>query len=524
MTGKDSETSAIDPGEITMSEHDDNSDTSSTPPPPAPGAASETTAQLGGRPRARTIAFIVAAAVLIVLLGGGALVWRLLSGGGPQPQDVMPSSMTAMVRVDANPSASQKVNLFKLVKKVPQVADLTGITDEDQDIRELALGPLLESCDMTWDADVEPWIGKRFGIGFDNGLDKPLIAIQVADEDKAKDKLDDVLECAGMTPNGTAFSKGYAVIGPDQDFVDEAIADANDETLAENAGFADDMSQLGDQGIASIWAQPSTIADDFVGSNADPLDEMGSRSVAVALRATSSTLEVAGVGEAGGGIDDGPGAQLGKLPAETVGALGISSGVGAIEDNWDEFLNMSRSLDLDLTSQLRTLEASTGLSLPEDMDAVFGDQFRLAIGERLAEAAVTDDFEPENVDVLMTAQGTQTQRVAETLSDAMKRETGYELPVTSIDDTTVLSFNESFADKLRSGDTLADSDAFNAVISDPSDTVNGLFFDAARIVDISGDQFDAAMLPWLEPVQAIGISQTQDGDYAEMVMRIGFRD
>src|SRR5699024_9074649 len=83
------------------------------PPPPPPGPTAHQPAS-AGRPRwnPKRILIIGLAAVFVIVLAGAGLAWKILGGGGPQPQDVMPASVTAFARVDADPSASQKIDLL----------------------------------------------------------------------------------------------------------------------------------------------------------------------------------------------------------------------------------------------------------------------------------------------------------------------------------------------------------------------------------------------------------------------------
>src|SRR5689334_21174446 len=85
---------------------------------------------------------IIGAAVglVVALVGAGAYAWQKLDGGGSQPHDVLPSTVIAYARVDADPSASQKIAILKLVRKFPELAKELGIKDIDQDVRK----PLLE--------------------------------------------------------------------------------------------------------------------------------------------------------------------------------------------------------------------------------------------------------------------------------------------------------------------------------------------------------------------------------------------
>ena len=115
-----------------------------------------------------------AAGLVVALAGAGAYAWQKLDGGGKQPHDVLPSSVVAYARVDADPSASQKIAILRLVRKFPELAKELGIKDVDQDVRKPLLKDLVEGCDLDYDKDVEPWLGDRIGVAYDGKLDSPI--------------------------------------------------------------------------------------------------------------------------------------------------------------------------------------------------------------------------------------------------------------------------------------------------------------------------------------------------------------
>ena len=74
----------------------------------------------------------VIAGVTAAVIGGAAFGgWQLqqfLSGGGPQPEDVLPASTVAFASIDLDPGAGQKLAAYQLLKKFPD-AHVTDQTD-----------------------------------------------------------------------------------------------------------------------------------------------------------------------------------------------------------------------------------------------------------------------------------------------------------------------------------------------------------------------------------------------------------
>ena len=309
------------------------------PAPPAPPAAGDD--GRGGRGGRK---LIVGGIVAAIVLGGGYgayAVYDRIDGGGTQPHDVMPASTDAYFRLDLDPSASQKIDLFKLIRKVPDLADEVGITSDKQDIRELVFGNILESeCkDVDYAKDVEPWLGDRIGVGGDLDDQKFLIAVQTTDEDGARAGVKKLFGCADED-YGIGFLDGYALIAPDQKDVDAAITATAKGSLGDDKRFTDDFDQLGNPGIASGWADLGAIAKSpdvakSLGAQAKELAKAGT--VATAFRADGSAIELAvlsGATSTGGA----KAVNLADLPEDTVAALSIAGVGDQVTEGFDSFV------------------------------------------------------------------------------------------------------------------------------------------------------------------------------------------
>src|SRR4051794_22420618 len=110
----------------------------------------------GGRSVKRLVIGAIAAVVVLALAGGAFAVVKKLDGGGAQPHDVLPASVIAYARLDLDPSASQKIALFKLIRKFPKAAESVGIKSADQDVRKLIFTEILDQggCDLSYDKDI----------------------------------------------------------------------------------------------------------------------------------------------------------------------------------------------------------------------------------------------------------------------------------------------------------------------------------------------------------------------------------
>lgn len=466
------------------------------------------------KPR-RTGLLATAVAVPVLLIGGGAYAYQQLNGGGTQPDEVLPSTVIAYARLDANPSASQKIKLFKLLRKSPDLAKEIGIETDAQDLRKNLVEGILSDCkSIDYAKDIKPWIGDRVGVGVtDPRGDNGLVALQVSDEKAARKGIDLAAGCLGLSDPGVAFSKGYAVIGNTQKDVDTAVKAAATKTLSAAPAFAEDMENLGDGGIASVWVSAKAFLSEFAGDLPDAASRKqvdNIRSAALTLRAGDNTIELTGVGHTNTDIGKPATVDLGDLPEASVLTASFAGGGQMIGSQWD-------SLNLDLT---KGIEEETGFKLPEDLQTLFGDNFTLVVGD--SNLASLDSLEgPGDVAKLDAAIAMRsTTGPATELAHRIAREvakfTGIELAVVSTDKGAVLATNEDFARNFKGGKKLAGTDEFSSVIDNKTSIGGGLFVDLAQIIktargaDLSPS--DKKDLDQLKDLKAFGFSTAKDGD------------
>jgi len=133
-------------------------------------------------------------AIVLALVGGaGAFAaFRELSGGGTQPESVLPADSIAFAKIDFDPAAGQKVLALKFLNKLPKVGtSLAGGKDAKQAIFEGLASDSDLPKDFNYDRDVKPWLGDRLAVGVrptasGTGFPDVVFAVQVKDEAKAR--------------------------------------------------------------------------------------------------------------------------------------------------------------------------------------------------------------------------------------------------------------------------------------------------------------------------------------------------
>lgn len=244
-------------------------------------------------------------AVVGGVAAGGLFAYAKLSGGGVQPADVITGQASAYVRLDLDPSLSQKINIAKVVKQQTGAAKITDNSDLPSLVTE-ALN--LDQCGLTYIQDVKPWIGQRFAaaaVPGDGGHLSPLIAIQTTDEKKAAATMSSLTSCDALNGSASTIGNGYVIItdkGQAATTADQVLK-GEAPTLAKNATYDATTDALGDQGFASFWVNPTPVLEEaqkafatYTSSNsrqpqAKPITTPV-KSIAGVLRASGSGVEM----------------------------------------------------------------------------------------------------------------------------------------------------------------------------------------------------------------------------------------
>ncbi|MFY0405796.1 DUF3352 domain-containing protein [Solicola sp. PLA-1-18] len=500
------------------------------------------TAQQGPPPRRRKGLWIggAAAATAVVLVGGGVFAFQqVLGGGGAQPAEAIPDTAVAYARIDLDPSAGQKINILRLLNRLPDFSEETGIDDEDADLRKVLFEQTLgkQDCDVDYEQDVEPWIGDRAGVAAlpgDGDEPTPLVVLQVTDRDAARDGVKALAACDGSgDETGYDFVGDYLLVADSQRAASKAADDAEASPLSQDDTFSADMAELGEQGVASAWGDLEGLAK-IAGADADDLalaKEQGLTSAALALRAGSDYIEVASAARVtdAASADTDERSQVGQMPDDTVAAVGFAGGGKAVEQGWKAFEEALAGTP-GFAADLDEIESGTGLSFPGDLVTLFGDNLTLAVGERgldgLGNLQDPSGLRSLDVGLRSVTDADELTSVIGNLNRLVGQAGVPELVTKESDDGLVVATNDDWAGKLAEGGSLGDTDAFTKVVPDGDDAVGVLYVDADKVSDVVGSVggSDAAEAKkYLDPVRAIGFSVgAPDGDYTSGSLRVSF--
>lgn len=209
------------------------------------------------RRRRRSLPIVVAVATVVALLLGGAAFagLRLWYGSGMQPEEAMPSTVVAFVRLDLSPGYGQRLAVNDLLKKFPREDGKDTVDELKKEIFDS-----LDIDEAAYHKHVEPWFAERIGAGlWLDGKDEPygVITLAVKDEAAARAGLAELQRENGAEKFGFVVRKGYMLVAygrkASQAAAETAGKDADQETLAADTLFHRGLEWLPERQMALAW-------------------------------------------------------------------------------------------------------------------------------------------------------------------------------------------------------------------------------------------------------------------------------
>jgi hypothetical protein len=480
--------------------------------------------------RGRRAGVVAAAAVAVVAaVGAGAYgVVQLMAGGSPAAAAV-PADAVGYVSLDLDPSASQKIEAFKMLRKFPSIKKELGDRD---DIRRVVFEGIREDsgCEgLDYATDVEPWIGNRVAAAAVPDARKgvlPLLVLQVTDQEKAEAGAKAIAKCSGEGgKGGFAFVGDYMLVAQDQEAADAMARDAESASLADAAEFKAAMDRVGDPGIVTMFAAKDAPAAFATASGqrkqAEPMQEMFKdfQGAAGAIRFASGALEAEFTAEGLASnvvAPSGSDTAAASLPDSTAALVSVAFGKGWLDDYLEQMNGMlgdGESLD----EMLAEGERVTGLDLPEDLETLLGDGLSLSVDADLDLEALGQSPDPTTVPAGIRITGDPEKIVP--IIDKLKKAAGPEadmVKVASGDGVVTVGLSRAYVDRLLEDGALGSTESFSDAVpdADKASSVVYVSFDAGdgwaeRLGDLLSDG-DAEVRRNIAPLEALGVSGWQD--------------
>jgi hypothetical protein len=517
-----------------------------TPPPPPNGRSNRRKGLIAG-----------GVIGLAALVGGG--VWAATSffGQGAQPAEALPANTIGYASIDLDPSGGQKIEAFKMLRRFPAFRDQVGLNADD-DLKKKAFSSMQDGgmCpDLSYSSDIEPWLGDRYAmaaVDLGEQYPTPVAVIQVTDDAKAEAGLKKIESCAGgESSSGFVVDGDWAIVAETDDIAQKVVDKTDQGTLADDSDYQKWTGEVGDAGVVNMYAAPeagkylSQLAQQFSGmasefgsmTGEDPMSGMGSSGMpqemmdqlkdfpglAMTVRFNDGALEVA----AAGGTNDQTTAMLGDggitsmtdLPDDTAAAFGFSLSHGWVQKMMDQVATMSGMSSDDMTSEV---EASTGLTLPDDLETLLGDSATLALSSNFNMDDFVNSSDGSDVPLGMRVHGDAGDIGSVLDKIAAKDPTaGTVLGHDASGDNVAIGPNPDYRAELLKDGSLGDSEAFKDLIPEADKASVALFvnFDASDwLANLAQD--DAEAKANLEPLKGLGMSSWIDGDTSHFLLRL----
>jgi hypothetical protein len=379
---------------------------------------------------------------------------------------------------------------------------------------------------------------------------------------------------AGGKATGLAFVGDYAVVTETQAIAERIAADAEQAPLTDDEQFQQITAAAGDPGIITVYASaeaPGYLMDlqeslmgpmmgPFSGPMAGTETATGSAGAEeLAAQATGTSAGAAGAvtaadeddpmsdrmremyadfeGMAGvvrfrdGAVEAefsarglpvtfpagtaGAGDAVGALPAETGAAVSVSLPDGWLQDYLEQMAAMSGE-EVSVEEGMAELEKMTGLSLPEDLETLLGDNVTVALGASADFEALagSEDLSGLPAGIRVSGNPDEIIPIVEKLRAAVGPAAD-QLVVESGDGVVAFGFSRDYVQSLLTEGGLGDVEAFSGVVPSPDDAASVVFvnFDAGDgwIERLAGDA-DPQAGENIAPLDALGISGSTDSD------------
>jgi Protein of unknown function (DUF3352) len=508
------------------------------------------------RPGGRRVAKVaILTAVLAVIFGGGAFAFVTLDPlhlfrAGPQAAQALPGDALGYAAIDLDPSAQQEIEALRFLNHFPGFREGLGVTDESADIRKIIFDKILASnpCPgLSYDADLKPWIGSKFGLAVmapPPGSSEPgvVAAIQTTgDHASAEAGLTKLVRCDHSVADartGHAFVGSYLLIAKTQRLADTYATDAERSSLADNPKFSADMHSLGELGVATGWVNVAQALHAFGPSMGSGLAAAGAgnrelsgltssfQRVATTIRfADGQAEDVFSVYGDAPTVAHEPN-RIVDLPDSTVFAVSASGGQARVTAGWDRLRNLlGQGSGPGLDEQLALLQARTGLKLPDDLATILGHNILFAVdGHGLSAAALHGDTSRLNAGVRLNNDPVELNRIyAKVLRLGRSLGITPKLAKKDFPDGIAIASNNAYAKKmgLLNGH-LGDNSAFSSVITDGANQDFALFlnWDAIEPQIVQASTAGGApktLIDNLRPLRAVGITSAQTGGHYSLI-------
>jgi hypothetical protein len=508
-------------------------------------------------------ALVAAAAVALPIAGCGSSSSASGGDAGADPAAYLPASSPVYVEAQVQPEGDLKASTEAVAKKILRTGDPGGKL-----VQLLDKG--LSDDQATYAKDVEPWLGKRIGLGITTlagGHPEVAAAIASKDDDAAKTfvearkgaeerKYRDVSYRYVVKDDLAMAAVDHAVVvGTERGFKSAIDARSGDQ-LAGATRFKEARETVGTDGLGFFYADPARIFDMALGAakgaggagaQAEALRGLlagaGMRSIAGKLDVASDAVRldaaIIGMKAATTGKGDGPGA-VAAVPAGSWLSAGVGDVGGTLEKALAQAGTSGGIGGIDPAAMLQQLKGSLGVDVQKDLLSWMGDAAVFVRGTSvndLGGALVVQSKDPAasreaigSLKRLLTTFDVKTQPLtgvdgAEGLTlSAGKLPEG--VLIASKDDKFVVAYGRAaLKDALAGGSPLGDTAPFKAAAGLLDGAKPSLFLDTPQVVKLlaataGNDPGFAKAKPTLDAFGPAAAGASSEGDVTRLKVAV----
>ncbi|HTC68578.1 MAG TPA: DUF3352 domain-containing protein [Acidothermaceae bacterium] len=223
------------------------------------------------RPRRNVAGIVVSLIAVLAVIGAAAgyVGYHKLASTGSQPDQWAPANSIAYLKLDFDPSASEKISALRFEQNFP---DAPHVTSADQ-LKDALLNEVFndpsDSSKIDYATDVKPWLGNRVALAVfpdASGAAQVVGILAVKDPAAAKIGLTKVAQDqqqgtdADLSQAAFAIEGDYAVVGNTQKAVDAAVAAAKASNITSSSNYSNDVAKLKGDRILTGWADLGAVA------------------------------------------------------------------------------------------------------------------------------------------------------------------------------------------------------------------------------------------------------------------------
>ena len=526
----------------------------------------------------------VIVAVVGLLIAGGVAFAAIQILDRPSEDaaiELVPADSYLYANLFIGPSTDQKQALDDLLGNFPKIEStdqaidrLTGFLDDE-----------LQEVGLSYDEDVEPWLGDQVSL-FLRGteIDPPSMAalLETTDPDAAAAAIDKAREHEGEddpeetsyegvdyqveegddgVPIAIGFVGDFLVVGTEDSFKSVVDTNAGSEgSITENDDYESAFSGLDDQNLFSLYVDQGRLfeileegggleGEDAAILEAFPgIQDAGSSALALSARSEGVALEISSTVPAD---DDASGLAsiflgtdlLESLPGDSWAALGVPDlGTFALD-----LMGLSTSTpegQAAFDESMESFRQETGLDLEEDVLSWMGDAALFVQGTNFQEIGgglLVESDDPDatrnslaKVRDRIEADGAPTSDAERGGLEGFSIQAGAPAPIYALaGDRFVVTYGDKATDDLLDPDeTLGDDETFQAAADALGDGyAPSLYvdFDGLQTIiefaqSFSGtvdETYQQDVKPWLDPISFVVAGARQDGDRLFQTLFVG---